>query len=565
MPYPVGITTRAVTMGGATALESAEPLILQAIIQSSRGLIWGASGWRFPSLARTVTSTAGAEITVELPVTDLPGWRLIDAEGSILDVSVPGSYTHTYTVTLIALTAADKIVSQRILGPFVLPTGDGSPVDLDTLLPAGTVAGGAVLVPDTWGPLVVAAEAAAASAIQSAADPRLTSAYGRALQITQATPRFGVKNYGDTGDFYTLRSVYHVWDSVVKNTGAVYGLSVPSAAGLQSIFRTLDGGISWTKLGSVAVNLANNELLEHIYVEPYYETILVVKNMNTTLNNSYHLLTLDNTCALKATLDMGANRTWHGGMQNVDSVDKAGAWGTRIIMFSEYTNNNAVSGRIMKSEDKGLTWTVALEKGANNGVVNTGEIRHFHCVQVDPFAKHWWASAGDADAQCHIWRSTDEGATWNVIFSGDQDARTLGFVFEDGFLYYGMDSPHLGAQSKIYRVDKSTLARTEVGAVPDGLAIYMMTRTFYPAGFLVWTADELGTAESVGVYFFDYRTQGLTSIHEFAGGGIQEASRYQDRETGLVWVKPSSALFRDVYGYGGTSATLSEILKARMV
>ena len=159
MPYPVGITTRAVTMGGATALESAEPLILQAVIQSSRGLIWGASGWRFPSLARTVTSTAGAEITVELPVTDLPGWRLIDAEGSILDVSVPGSYTHTYTVTLIALTAANKIVSQRILGPFVLPTGDGSPVDLDTLLPVGTQAGGAVLVPDTWSARLDALEA----------------------------------------------------------------------------------------------------------------------------------------------------------------------------------------------------------------------------------------------------------------------------------------------------------------------------------------------------------------------------------------------------------------------
>ena len=163
MPYPVGITTRTVTMGGATALESAEPLILQAIIQSSRGLIWSATGWRFPSLARTVTSTAGAEITVELPVTDLPGWRLIDAEGSILDVSVPGSYTHTYTVTLIALTAANKIVSQRILGPFVLPTGDGSPIDLDAMLPTGTQAGGVVLIPDTWGARVAAAEAAAAT------------------------------------------------------------------------------------------------------------------------------------------------------------------------------------------------------------------------------------------------------------------------------------------------------------------------------------------------------------------------------------------------------------------
>ena len=184
MPYPVGITTRAVTLGGATALESAEPLILQAIIQSSRGLIWGASGWRFPSLARTVTSTAGAEITVELPVTDLPGWRLIDAEGSILDVSVPGSYTHTYTVTLIALTAANKIVSQRILGPFVLPTGDGSPVDLDTLLPVGTVAGGVVLVPDTWTGAVSDAVAAAELAAVNAAGrltPQVFGAIGNGI------------------------------------------------------------------------------------------------------------------------------------------------------------------------------------------------------------------------------------------------------------------------------------------------------------------------------------------------------------------------------------------------
>jgi len=250
-------------------------------------------------------------------------------------------------------------------------------------------------------------------------------------------------------------------------------------------------------------------------------------------------------------------------------VDKSGDYATRIIMFAEYTNSSATSARILKSTDKGLTWSVMLERTANAGVSGAGEIRHFHCCQVDPFTKHWWVSSGDTDSQCYIWRSTDEGLTWQVIFSGDQSARALGFVFEDGYLYYGMDSPHLGAQSKIYRVDKTTLVRTEVAAVPDGLAIYMTTRMFYPAGFLVWTADELGTAESVGVHFFDYRTQQLSSVFEFAPGaagtGIQEASRYQDRETGLVWVKPSSALFRDAYGYGGTSATLSEILKARMV
>jgi len=312
--YPPGIVTRTCTVGGATAQESGDPLILSVVVASSRGLIWASTGWRLPSLPRTVASTVGSEATFELPVTSQAGFRSDSSPGTIIDVSAPGSYSHTYTATVTITTPAGKLVSQHVIGPFPLPAEDLSPVDLDTMLPVGTVAGGAVLVPDTWGPLVVAAEAAAASAIQSAADPRLTSAYGRALQITQATPRFGVKNYGDTADFYTLRSAYHVWDSAVKNTGAVYGLSAPSPAGVQAIFRTLDGGESWTKLGSVTVNLAANELLEHIFVEPYYETILVVKNMNTSLNNSYSLLTLDNACVLKATLDLGANRTWHGGM-----------------------------------------------------------------------------------------------------------------------------------------------------------------------------------------------------------------------------------------------------------
>ena len=38
MPYPAGIITRTVTVGGDTALESAEPLVLRADIKASRGL-----------------------------------------------------------------------------------------------------------------------------------------------------------------------------------------------------------------------------------------------------------------------------------------------------------------------------------------------------------------------------------------------------------------------------------------------------------------------------------------------------------------------------------------------
>lgn len=168
MPYPPAITLRPCTLGGSTALESGTQLVLTAEITASRSLKWGATGWQFPSLTRTVTGSEGAELSFSLPVTDLAGWRLNDDSGSIIDVSVPGSYTHTYTVKLRTLSGGRQI-DERTIGPFALPTDDLSPIDLDLMLPAPTVAGGVVSVPATWDEKVAAAEAAAIESASSAA------------------------------------------------------------------------------------------------------------------------------------------------------------------------------------------------------------------------------------------------------------------------------------------------------------------------------------------------------------------------------------------------------------
>lgn len=171
MAYPAGITLRTVNVGGATALESGEPLTITVRFAASRPLIWGATGWRFPSVVYEVAGTVGNEITVDLPITNQAGWRT--NSNQVIDVAAAGSYTHTYTAT-VTTTANGRPVSQDVIGPFALPADDLSPVDLDLTLPTTTVAGGVVMVPDTWDQRVQAAEAAAAGAA-AALDTRVAA------------------------------------------------------------------------------------------------------------------------------------------------------------------------------------------------------------------------------------------------------------------------------------------------------------------------------------------------------------------------------------------------------
>ncbi len=117
-----------------------------------------------------------------LPCTDVAGWR-DSVTGALIDVSAPDSYTHTYTSTIRFLDSTKHSIGKPVtLRPFVLPRGDGSTVDLDKLLPVPGVAGGSVLVPDSWSALVAdAVAAAAAAAIGNAVRARALAASAAAV------------------------------------------------------------------------------------------------------------------------------------------------------------------------------------------------------------------------------------------------------------------------------------------------------------------------------------------------------------------------------------------------
>ena len=246
--YPPGIVTRTCTVGGATAQESGDPLILSVVVASSRGLIWASTGWRLPSLPRTVASTVGSEATFELPVTSQAGFRSDSSPGTIIDVSAPGSYSHTYTATVTITTPTGGLVSQHVIGPFPLPAEDLSPVDLDTMLPVGTVAGGAVLVPDSWDARVAAAEAAVAGKADRAALPASVRDYG-AVGDGVADDTAAVQAALTAGDAVSLEpgKTYLVGPLTYSNPGGVIignGATIRLGSGAGSLLTISGAGVT---------------------------------------------------------------------------------------------------------------------------------------------------------------------------------------------------------------------------------------------------------------------------------------------------------------------------------
>lgn len=118
-----------------------------------------------------------------------------------------------------------------------------------------------------------------------------------------------------------------------------------------------------------------------------------------------------------------AKTNWHGPR----SIDQSG----NTIMFAEYPENGTKytpafaqsadgltylcdNSRVFRSVDGGRTWSNAFERSWR-------EIRHFHTLMADPFEPGtWYLSSGDRSEESFIWRSSDDGDSWeDVTATGD--------------------------------------------------------------------------------------------------------------------------------------------------
>lgn len=344
-----------------------------------------------------------------------------------------------------------------------------------------------------------------------------------------------------------------------KVSAPVYAVSrTVDAENSQFLFESLDGGETWNEIGKLDVDVANGEAITCIYVEPLEQTLYAIKKAGNRRPKEYELISYDiSTPDFRkiGTLDIGKKYA-HASSHNFDSAYQKGTYHPYTI-FAEYGTGNDVEMYVWKTKNKGATWEKVFTKGARGG---NGEIKHFHCVQIDPFTKDIWLASGDTDNEAKIWKSIDEGETWQELFSGSQQTRTLGFVFEKDVIYYGMDSPTKEFPSNIYKIDRNTMQKVSVGVTKNGWAVYNLTRTFIPKGFLVFTEYEKTNGSTPGnkycMEFYNYDTAKMEVVAEFDISyseddyiGIMVAPRYQDMLSGKILLNPTPGLYNQYTGY----------------
>ncbi len=411
------------------------------------------------------------------------------------------------------------------------------------------------------------------NALQTTIDNTENKAFAPKLSFYQIASRGGKLNTtGLSSDYIVFADIYHVYDVGAKNTGLIYGLQEQiSGATKQGIYKSLDGGNNWVKVGDLDIDQPAGIWYDMIYVEPFQETFYLIK-----VNNGYNkpenndIVSFTNTLVQINSMNLGDAR-WLGNCHNIDSIPSAD-YSKRITMFAEYAQDAQSVVNVWKTTDKGATWNSVFTQTGNNGVVYSGEIRHFHTLAVDPHTKHWWLSSGDGDPQCKIWRSTDDGENWTLLFQGSQRERVCSFVFEEDYIYYGMDSAQSTTDhSKIVRINKTTLEREDIATVDMGHAVYCLTKTFYPEGFLVWSVYEHYAnqhSDRILIEFYDYYSEKLYEVARVSrkklphneNVGFRNASRYQDMVNGSIFVEPTSNIQQLKYG----SIRVSRLMRCKL-
>jgi len=115
-----------------------------------------------------------------------------------------------------------------------------------------------------------------------------------------------------------------------------------------------------------------------------------------------------------------------------------------VVYFGEYqVGKKHTVTRLYWSQDRGRTWSIRHE-------FPRSEIRHIHAVQFDPHRNLLWIATGDSNHESRILYSSDQGATFHELVSGNQDARTVSLQFTPTAIYWGTDSPHR-AENNIFR------------------------------------------------------------------------------------------------------------------
>ena len=188
--------------------------------------------------------------------------------------------------------------------------------------------------------------------------------------------------------------------------------------------KSLDQGATWVATASTGLTSEIGAI--HITAQ---NTIIV-----TCLNRVYRSIDGGETFDLVLTMQTDARGRWPALTSNGLNV-YIGEYGSGVV------------GKVYKSVNDGVDWQVIDDV--------TGLVTHIHFVAEDPYNGDIWYGTGDSTAGCMLKRSTDGGATWNIIGQGSQRWRITDVSFFSDAVYFAGDG-WLGDGEKfgIFKYDK---------------------------------------------------------------------------------------------------------------
>lgn len=153
------------------------------------------------------------------------------------------------------------------------------------------------------------------------------------------------------------------------------------------------------------------------------------------------------------------------------------------IFFAEYLLNPQRDHdiRLWRSTDNGMSFEVVQTWPA-------GDIRHLHFVKWDEYEQCLWLGTGDYGdngAENRLYRSGDDGASWQLIGQYSQDWRAIGVCFTEDALLWGTDAGSCPDTVHFVRMDRKT-HRLEIlqdfEGPCHGCASYADGRAFFSTG-----------------------------------------------------------------------------------
>ncbi len=153
------------------------------------------------------------------------------------------------------------------------------------------------------------------------------------------------------------------------------------------------------------------------------------------------------------------------------------------IFFAEYllNPNRDHAIRLFRSIDDGESFQVVKEWPA-------GDIRHLHFVKWDSYEQCLWLGTGDygeGNKENRLYRSRDNGVSWELIGHGSQDWRAIGICFTEDALLWGTDAGSCPDTVHFVKMNRKTL---ELEILEDfegpchGCASYADGRVFFSTG-----------------------------------------------------------------------------------